>query len=551
MKNLFASLLFTAIILLGTPIISLGQSVEEAYDALLIELFPTDQPGGVALVAKKGEIIYHKAFGKAHLELDVDMKSDNVFRIGSVTKQFTACAILKLMEAGKLKLDDPITNFIEDYPTHGHTITIEHLLTHTSGIRSYTDMGKWDSEIRKQDFTPEEMVDYFKNEPMDFAPGEQWRYNNSGYFLLGHIIELLSGQSYGEYLTENFFEPLGMKHTSYGNTSRIVPKRVAGYSPSERGLVNAPFLSMTQPYAAGSILSNVEDLHTWYEALMDYKVVSRESLEKAHTSYILNNGRETGYGYGWILGEIQGSPQVWHGGGINGYLTATNYLPQEDVFVAVLSNCNCHSPTQVAIKMAAMAIGKPYIFEKIELDTSEIAAYQAVYASEDFGKLYVEATEGALTIMRSAGSKQTWEPYGKDKFFREGGLSTLQFHRNSEGKIDSVSLGVTVGPDNGWKRTHEALPTASPVIALSPKELTKYEGKYELAPEFILHIFQEEGILYAQATGQGRFEIKSYEPHKFFTEVVDAKIHFHVNDAEEVSGLTLVQGGENEAKRIE
>ncbi len=168
MKNhlkLFVSSLF--LLLLSVTIH--GQNMEAAFDNLLNELFPSDGPGGAALVARNGEVLYHKAFGKANLELDVDMKPEHIFRIGSITKQFTACAILKLAEEGKLSLQDDITTFIEDYPTHGHTITVEHLLAHTSGIRSYTGLDKWTSETRKQDFTPEEMVDYFKNEPMDFA----------------------------------------------------------------------------------------------------------------------------------------------------------------------------------------------------------------------------------------------------------------------------------------------------------------------------------------------------------------------------------------------
>ena len=453
-----ASIFFTCLFLYVLSPNLVGQSHEKQFDDLLTDLFPADQPGGVALVAKEGKVMYHKAFGKAHLELDVDMQPDHIFRIGSVTKQFTASAVLKLMEEGKLNLDDELSKFIKDYPTHGHRITIEHLLTHTSGIRSYTSLEKWDGEARKQDFTPEEMVDYFKYEPMDFAPGEEWRYNNSGYFLLGHIIELITGKSYEEYLTETFFEPLGMDHTFYGNPSRVVPKRVAGYAPSEEGIINSPYLSMTQPYAAGSLLSSVEDLHTWYRAVMEYQVVSKESIEKAHTSYILNNGKETGYGYGWILGDIQGSPQVWHGGGINGYLTATNYLVEEEVFVAILSNCNCHSPTDVAIKMAAIAIGKPYDYEKLDVAEEKLATYAGVYEDEEGGSLYVEVEDGKLLVMQSGGKKLPWEAYEADKFFREGALGTLEFFRDTDGRIVSASQETMVGPDPIWKRTDKELP---------------------------------------------------------------------------------------------
>ena len=206
------------------------QKSDRAYDSMMQEMFKSDGPGGAALIVKDGNILYRKAFGMASLELGVEMKPEHVFRIGSITKQFTACAILKLAEEGKLDLQDDITKYIEDYPTHGYTITIEHLLTHTSGIKSYTGMAEWTSEVRKKDFTPTELIDFFKNQPMDFAPGEEFRYNNSAYFILGYIIELVSGKPYDIYIDENFFKPLGMDNSYYGSTSRIIHNRAAGYA---------------------------------------------------------------------------------------------------------------------------------------------------------------------------------------------------------------------------------------------------------------------------------------------------------------------------------
>lgn len=190
MKNSFRfHILLIIAVLFSSGLLS--QGIEEQFDTLVMKKFNADEPGGTVLIVKKGEVIYRKAFGKANLELDVDMKPEYIFRIGSITKQFTACAILKLTEEGKLSLQDDITKHIRDYPTHGHTITFEHLLTHTSGIKSYTGMDEWTSEVRKKDYSPKELIDFFKNEPMDFAPGEEFRYNNSAYFLLGYLIEIL------------------------------------------------------------------------------------------------------------------------------------------------------------------------------------------------------------------------------------------------------------------------------------------------------------------------------------------------------------------------
>ena len=395
---------FSFLFLLSFSVHTFAQNQEKAFDKILTELFTNDGPGGTALVIKNGKTIYKKAFGKANLELDVPMQPENIFRIGSITKQFTACAILKLMEEGKLDLQDDITKYLSDYPTHGHTITIEHLLTHTSGIKSYTDLEKWTPEMHKKDFTPKEMVDWFKNEPMDFAPGTKFRYNNSAYFLLGYIIEKVAGKTYAEYIDTTFFQPLGMKNSSYGSTKRIVKNRAAGYHKGDT-YDNADFLSMTQPYAAGSLLSNVEDLSIWYHAVNSGKVISKNSLAKAHTNFKLNNGDPTIYGYGWFLGNVQGSPMYDHGGGIHGYLTASIFLPEEKVFVAVFSNCTCNAPGDAALKVAATAIGKPYEWKKINLTDKALASYEGVYESVDNGTVTLSFDKGQLYYMQSGGEK--------------------------------------------------------------------------------------------------------------------------------------------------
>lgn len=354
MKKFFL-LLF---LLLAVSLQSSCQNLSNDFDTLMSEVFDDDGPGGVALVVSDGNILYRKAFGMANLELKVPMAPEHVFRIGSITKQFTACAILKLAEEGKLDLQDDITQYIEDYPTQGKHISIEHLLTHTSGIKSYTDMEEWTAEVRRKDFTPAELVDFFKSQPMDFAPGEEWKYNNSAYFLLGYIIEIVSGKSYASYVDENFFKALGMSNSYYGSTSRIIYNRADGYARDFKGYKNDDFLSMTQPHGAGALLSTVDDLYTWYNAAMNLEVINETSLRKATSSYVLNNGKETAYGYGWAVGELGGSPSISHGGGINGFLTSSMYFPDEKIFVAVFSNCTCHDPGSISSKMAEIALSQ-------------------------------------------------------------------------------------------------------------------------------------------------------------------------------------------------
>jgi CubicO group peptidase (beta-lactamase class C family) len=294
----------------------------------------------------------------ANLEYIIPMQVDNVFEIGSISKQFTAVAILQLMEQGKLSLQDSINKFIPDYPTHGHKITIEHLLTHTSGIQNYTVIKDF-GEKMTLDFKSTELIDFFKNEPMEFAPGTKWSYSNSGYYLLGYIVEKVSGKTYPQYVEENFFKPLGMTNSYFGSHSTIVKNRASAYyEVDSEGFINAHYFNINLANWVGAIQSTVEDLFKWHQAVHAYKLVKKESLIKAFTKYKLTEGKETQYGYGWFLGDIQGSPTIEHGGINPGFLTHSVYLPKEDVFVAVFSNCACNTPVEIANNMATLAIGE-------------------------------------------------------------------------------------------------------------------------------------------------------------------------------------------------
>jgi CubicO group peptidase (beta-lactamase class C family) len=526
------------------------QNQEKQFDKILSEQNFENSPGFAVLVAKNNELIYRKAFGYANLELDVKLQPDHIFRIGSITKQFTAAAILKLEEEGKLSLHDDITKFMKDYPTHGHTISIEHLLTHTSGIKSYTSMREWDAEMRKKDFSPEALIDFFKNQPMDFAPGEKFLYNNSAYFLLGYIIEKASGKTYEEYIQEALFEPLGMENSSYGNPSRVIKNRAAGYMKKNGEFVNAEFLSMTQPYAAGSLLSTVDDLFTWYTSIMNDKVISKENLIKAHTSFKLNNGKPTGYGFGWSLGNIQGSPMIEHGGGIHGYLTASLWLPEENVFVAVFSNCNAMSPQSTAIKLAAVAIEKPFDRKEIKLDKNILKDYVGVYESDEKETRTLVVENDSLFYMYPSGNRAKILPFANDRFFMKNSFNEFIFERNTQGEVVSLTASGTGYLPLKLNKTNR-LVELKKEVELPDELLDKYLGKYELMPEFILTITREGKRVFVQATGQPQGEIFANEPHRFFSKDVNAEFVFHLDESGLVTELTLLQNGEHKAKKIE
>ncbi len=329
-----------------------AQNLTSNIDSMLQAKYPSYAPGANFLIAKKGEIIYKKAFGLANLELNVPMKTDNVFQIGSMTKQFTAIAILMLMEEGKLRLDDDISQFIPDYPTNGHKITIHHLLTHTSGIKSFTSI-KGLNAIAKNDLTPLELIDFFKNEAMDFAPGDEFKYNNSGYIILGYIIEKVSGQTYADFVEEHIFIPLGMTVSQFASHRRVIENRASGYQNKD-GYTNTRHISFSIPYASGSLMSSVDDLFAWQEAIKNNALISKETTDKAFTNYTLNNGEPINYGYGWHLKSIGGIPSREHGGSIFGFKSMGVYIPSQDIYVIGLNNCDCNSPTQITREIAAL-----------------------------------------------------------------------------------------------------------------------------------------------------------------------------------------------------
>ena len=518
------------------------------FDRMLSEQFKPGETGCAALVAKNGQIIYQKAFGMADLELNVPMKPEMVFRIGSITKQFTAIAILQLMEEGKLSLQDDITKFIPDYPTQAYTITIEHLLTHTSGIKSYTGMTDYMKTVR-QDFKPEELIDMFKNQPMEFAPGTKWNYNNSGYFLLGYIIEKVTGKSYADYLQENFFTPLGMTSSCYGSDTRIIINRASGYQPGNDGPVNSDYCSMTQPYSAGSIMSTVGDLFKWHQAVHSYRLVKKETLDKAFTEYKLKDGKGTHYGYGWFLSQLQGSPTIEHGGGIFGYRTSSIYLPEEDLFVALFSNNTGKAPEFTALKMAAIAIGKPLKTTGINLDEATLDQYSGVYVNDKGREVTVTREGNQLSAMLAGSGTRKMFPIEKDKFIVEDAFMYATFNRDASGKIVSF-----VSDDRGqldtWNLTAKKVEEKK-VIAVDGAILEKYVGEYELQPGFSIVFTREGNRLFTQATGQPKFEVFAESETRFFLKVVDAQVEFVADEDGKVNKMILYQGGQKmEAKRV-
>lgn len=523
-------------------------NLEASFDKLLSAQFKSDEPGATVLIARNGRIMYHKAFGMANLELDVPMQKDNVFWIASIGKQFTAMAILRLMEQGKLNVRDDITKFIPDYPAQGNTITIEHLLTHTSGIHNFSGMKDPEKKLAL-DCTPNEVIDFFKNLPMRFAPGTRWEYSNSGYFLLGYIIENIAGESYAEYLEENFFKPLGMSNSLYASDTRIIKNRVGAYSQGEHGFTNSAPRNITHVFSAGAVQSTVEDLFKWHRAVHSYKLVKKETLDKALRRYKLADGKEADYGYGWRLGYVYESPSLWHGGLISGFGTVEMYLPEEDVYVAVFSNCDCNYPADIASRLAALAMGKPSEYKEILLDNSTLQEYAGVYENPVGQQRIITVLENQLYSQLGRGPKSRLKAYQTDMFFLEqDAMVTMEFSRNGKKEIETL---VTKRPKGNevWSKTHRPMPSENG-ISVDGKILETYVGEYEIPSVFTFAVTKEQGRLFLQGAGQDKIEMFADTESTFFVKVNDAQLEFVKDDAGRITKAILNQGGRQaEAKK--
>ncbi len=359
------TILFGVFILLSLPFATIAQTKTEQIDKLLSLYHEYGQFNGSALVAENGKVIYKKGLGLANMEWDIPNQPNTKHRLGSITKQFTSMLIMQLVEQGKLKLDVPITTYLKDYPkSTGDQITIHHLLTHTAGIPNYTSFPGFFNDHSRDPYTPDEFVEVFKDSTLQFTPGEKFAYSNSGYFLLGVILEKVSGKTYEQMLQENIFTPLKMNNTGFDHHSEILKNRATGYSKFGTSYTNSNYLDMSIPYAAGSMYSTVEDLYLWDQALYTDQLISKKSKDLVFTPDI-STGKAS-YGYGWginyrPIGKTKDSIKViGHGGGINGFNTIISRIPSDKHLIVLLNNTGGTDLGQMSNSISGILYGKDY-----------------------------------------------------------------------------------------------------------------------------------------------------------------------------------------------
>jgi len=492
---------------------------------------------GSVLVARGDEVLLSKGYGSASLEWNIPNSPTTEFRLGSVTKQFTAASILLPEERGKLKTDDPVKKFVPDAPAAWDKITIFHLLTHTSGIPNFTSFPDYQSQ-EPFPATPEKLVARFRDKPLDFQPGEKWSYSNSGYVLLGYVLEKVSGESYEKFVQENIFGPLGMKDSGYDSNAAIIPRRASGYVRSRNGPLNAGFIHMSIPFSAGALYSTTEDLLRWEQGLFGGKVLSAASLTKMTTPF------KDDYACGLSVHTVNGHKVIDHGGGIEGFNTFLAYYPEDKLTVVALGNLNGDAPGQIVTRLAAIAhgekVGLPSERKEITVAPKILEQYVGTYELAPKMNMMITVDGGQLISQVSGQGKVPLFAESETTFFPKVVDAEIEFGKDDKGAVTYLVLHQG-GRDMKAPRTSNKV-TEHKEIAVSSKVLAQYAGTYELRPGFDMVITVEGGQLISQATGQGKLPLFAESETKFFPKLIDAEIEFVKDDKSAVTNLVLHQG---------
>lgn len=363
-----------------------GTSLESAVD-LIGDVAEHERgiPGLSLAVMRRGQLVLAKGYGFSNLEHKIPALPETVYKIGSISKQFTAAAVMKLVEYGKIRLDDPITVYLPDFPTQGHTVHVRHLLNHTSGIREFFTIPGFDvlESGSPEEYSRDDLIEFFKNEPFQFAPGERWAYSNSNYTLLSVVIERAAGMGFEQYLQEALFQPLGLKSSHSCGARPSTGQFAKGYVLRQGRPEIAPPVNMNTATGDGGLCSSVLDLATWAQALASGRAVHKSSYEEMVASTIVRRGYRPAYGFGLSLVPLDGRRRVGHNGDITGFTGALAHYPADDLTVAVLTNRSQVWPETIekAVARAALGIATPAL-KDLKLTHAERQQYVGTF---DFG----------------------------------------------------------------------------------------------------------------------------------------------------------------------
>ena len=492
---------------------------------------------GSVLVARGGDVLFSKSYGSANLEWDIPNTPATKFRLGSITKQFTAAAILLLEERGKLKIEDTVKTHLPDAPAAWDKITIFHVLTHTSGIPSFTEFSEY-REMKMFDTPAEQIVAKFRGRPLEFEPGEKMEYSNSGYVLLGYLVEKVSSQGYAEFVQENIFKPLGMKDSGYDSNSAIIPRRASGYSSGPEGPVNAGFIHMSIPHGAGALYSTTEDLLRWEQALFGGKLLSAEALQKMTTPF------KDDYGLGLLIKQVDGRKRIWHGGGIEGFNTSLAYYPDSKITAVVLANLNGRTPDQLSLQLGKLGHGEAVQLaserQEITIPRETLAAYVGTYELTPQIKLMMTLDGDQLMTQLSGQPKFPVFAESETEFFLKVVDAQLTFVKDEKGAVTEAVLHQN-GRDQTARRISDTVAERKEV-PVAAEIMESYVGSYQMRPGVDMVVTVEQGKLITRLGTHHKVPMFAESETSFFSKIVDARIEFVKDESGAVTALVLHQG---------
>lgn len=549
--------------------ISIAQNKLEQIDDLLTRYNEYGLLNGSVLVAEKGEIIFKKGYGYANIELNIPNSGTTVHRIGSITKQFVSMMIMQLVDEGKIKTEEKMTSYLKDYRKDtGDKVTIFHLLTHTSGIPSYTGLPSFWVDSMRIPYSTDELIRKFCSGDLEFEPGSQFLYNNSGYVLLAKVVEEVTGKSYEENIQERIFDKVGMKNSFLDRPEKIIRNRASGYDKVGLNFRNSAYMNVKNAFGAGDIVSTVEDLYLWDQALYTDKLITNESKNKIFTPFLSN------YGFGWWISKIKNPSNVdsltliSHTGGINGFNSLIARIVDDKHLIVVFNNSGGAPLGEIRRNITNILYGEDYDFPKKPIASHinkiiiEDGIDKAVIAFKEIMEFEKETFEISEVELNNLG----YSFLAEDKLDEAIGIFQLNIDAfpksfnvydsmgealmkkgKDEKAIEYYKKSIEINPQNtnGFEMLKKlGVEVEKPKDAeVSEDKLISYTGKYELFPNFILSITKEGTQLYSQATGQAKFPIFPETERLFYLKVVSAKIEFLIDDSGEANSIILYQGG--------
>jgi len=565
------NVILIAFLFASTLVIS--QNKADQIDDLISKYTEYGKFNGSALVARDGKIIFKKGYGMANMEWDIPNAPDTKHRLGSITKQFTAMLILQLANEGKIDLNKPVNAYLPDYSeVNGDKITTHHLLTHTAGIPNYTAFPRFFQDESRNPYTPDEFVEKFADSTLEFTPGEKFSYSNSGYFLLGVLVEKITAKSYEDVLQEKIFIPIGMNNSGFDHHDEIMKNRATGYEKNGNSYVNSAYLDMSIPYAAGSLYSTTEDLLLWDQALYTDTLLPKKYMDLYFKPQIPAFGNSH-YAYGWGVGKSQigkskdSVATIGHGGGINGFNTLITRMPTDRTLVVLLNNTGGAPLNSITKAISGILYDKPYDMPKQSVANSllsiirqkglesGLAHYNTIKDSEGYALSENEMNNTGYELLQSgkvdeatAVFKLIVNAFPKSSNAYDSYAEGLMTQGKNDLAIVNYKKSVELNPanQNGIDYLRKLGVKEDEIkkdVVVGDAILETYVGRYQLMPNFVIEVKKNGSTMKAQATGQPEFEIFAKDENVFYLKVVNAQITFNKGESGSVDSVTLLQGG--------